>query len=72
MLRVRGANCGCRGECDIITIMNGKTMDMIDYAVLCVNEFAKAHGLAYQDSFGYLYKNKGLEFLMDFFPRVCG
>ena len=49
--------------------MNGKTMDRIDYAVLCVNEFAKAHGLAYQDSFGYLYKNKGLEFLLDFFPQ---
>ena len=49
--------------------MNVKRMDMIDYVVLCVNEFAKAHGLAYRDSFGYLYKNKGLEFLMDFFPQ---
>ena len=49
--------------------MNSKTMDMVDYIVLCVNEFAKTHGLAYQDSFGYLYRNKGLEFLMDFFPQ---
>ena len=69
MFRERGANCGCRGECGIIMSMSGKSMDMIDYVVLCVNEFAKTHGLAYRDSFGYLYKNKGLEFLMDFFPQ---
>lgn len=42
---------------------------MIDYVILCVNEYAKAHGLAAQDSYAYLDKNKGIDFLLDFYPQ---
>lgn len=39
--------------------------NLIDYMVVCVNDYADRHGLAYVDSFDYLSRNKGLSFLAD-------
>lgn len=38
---------------------------VVDYLVVCVNDFADAHGLAYPDAQAYLSKYKGLAFLID-------
>lgn len=37
--------------------------NMIDYMVVCVNDYADRHGISVVDSFDYLSKNKGLDFL---------
>jgi len=37
--------------------------NMINYMVVCVNDYADRHGYAFADSFDYLCRNKGLEFL---------
>lgn len=37
----------------------------INYAVVCVNEFAKAHNLTAKIAFQYLYKNKAIEFIKE-------
>jgi len=37
--------------------------NMINYMVVCVNDYADRHNFAYVDSFDYLLKNKGLAFL---------
>jgi len=37
--------------------------NMINYMVVCVNDYAERHGCEFVDSFDYLRNNKGLEFL---------
>ena len=37
--------------------------NMINYMVVCVNDYADRHGYAFVDAFDYLKRNKGLEFL---------
>ena len=37
----------------------------IDYAVVCVNEFAKKKALNPKTAFLYLYNHKGIEFLKE-------
>ena len=39
--------------------------NMIDYMVVCVNDYADRHGLTRAGSFDYLMRNKGLDFLED-------
>ena len=39
--------------------------NMIDYMVVCVNDYADRHGLTRADSFDYLLHNKGLDFIED-------
>lgn len=39
--------------------------NMINYMVVCVNDYADRHGLARTESFDYLLRNKGLDFLED-------
>ena len=43
--------------------MNRVTRNMINYMIVCVNDYADRHGSTFVDSFDYLKKNKGLEFL---------
>ncbi|MBQ3427749.1 MAG: DUF3791 domain-containing protein [Clostridia bacterium] len=38
-----------------------------DYAVVCVNSFAKRKGLNYKEAYLYLYNHKGLDFLKEFY-----
>lgn len=37
----------------------------INYAVACVSEFARKHGLTAKDAFGFLFKYKAIEFLKE-------
>ena len=37
----------------------------INYAVVCVNEFAKQHNLAVKAAFQYLYNYKAIEFIKE-------
>lgn len=37
----------------------------INYAVVCVNEFAKTHNLTAKSAFQYLYQNKAIEFIKE-------
>ena len=39
--------------------------NMINYMVVCVNDYADRHGLTRADTFDYLMRNKGLDFLED-------
>ncbi len=36
---------------------------MINYMVVCVNDYADRHGLSCAGAFDYLSRNKGLDFL---------
>ena len=38
---------------------------MINYIVVCINEFALSKNLTEQQAFRYLYANKGIEFLTE-------
>ena len=37
--------------------------NMINYMVVCVNDYADRHGLSYAETFDYLMRNGGLDFL---------
>ncbi len=43
--------------------MGNELRNKIDYMVVCVNDYATRHGLSNVDSFDYLLRNKGLDFL---------
>lgn len=45
--------------------MSQQMRNMIDYMVVCVNDYADRHGLSLSDSFDYLLRNKGLSFIED-------
>ncbi len=45
--------------------MSELTKNKIDYLVVCVNDFADAHGMSYVTAFDYLKAHKGLAFLPD-------
>ena len=38
---------------------------IINYIVVCINEFALSKNLTEQEAFRYLYANKGIEFLTE-------
>lgn len=41
--------------------------DMIDYFVICINEFAEHHMMSVRDASVYLYRYKGLDYLEEFY-----
>lgn len=41
--------------------------NMVDYFVICVNEFAKRYNMGVKDAMLYLEKYKGLKFLEEFY-----
>ena len=41
--------------------------NMVDYFVICVNEFAKRYNIGAKDAMIYLDKYNGLQFLEDFY-----
>lgn len=41
--------------------------NMVDYFVICVNEFAKRHGMGASEAMVYLNKYNGLQFLEEFY-----
>lgn len=47
--------------------MSSKIIDKINYMIAIISEFARAHGLSSQESYGYLQKYKGLDFIEEFY-----
>lgn len=45
--------------------MAAEERNKINYAVVCVNEFAKRHGLTPREAFTYLYEFQGIRFLKE-------
>ena len=43
---------------------NEKKKSRMAYFIACVSEFARAHGLAHHESFDYLDRYKGMDFLV--------
>lgn len=41
--------------------------NMIDYFVICINEFANRYRLTAKEAFEYLYEFQGLKFLENFY-----
>ena len=40
---------------------------MIDYIVVCINEFALSKSMTEREAFRYLYAHKGIEFLIEYY-----
>ena len=47
--------------------MSKSTLDIIDYIVALITEFAKAHGITSQQAYKYLQEFKGLDFVEEFY-----
>lgn len=47
--------------------MSKDARNQVDYAVYCVNEFARAHQLPYAQAFDYLDKYKAIDYIVDFY-----
>lgn len=47
--------------------MPTETRNILDYIVVCVNEFASRHGLPRQEAYQYLRHHSGIQFLCDFY-----
>jgi hypothetical protein len=54
--------------------LDGRSMSMakeeiniLDYIVVCISEFASRYGIHMRDAYIYLSQNKGIEFLKDFY-----
>lgn len=43
----------------------GEQKEIINYTVVCVNEFAYAYNLEIKEAFQYLFKFKGIEFIKE-------
>lgn len=42
-------------------------INILDYIVICISEFASRHGMHMRDAYVYLSTYKGLEFLKEFY-----
>jgi len=42
-------------------------VNILNYIVVCISEFANHHGMHMRDAYVYLSKNKGIEFLKEFY-----
>ena len=47
--------------------MSKSTLDIINYIVALITEFAKAHGITSQQAYKYLQEFKGLDFVEEFY-----
>lgn len=45
--------------------MSSEEQKIIDYVVVCVNEFADRFSINYKDAFNYLNKYKSIKFLLE-------
>ncbi len=48
-------------------IVDRISANKISYTVACVSSFATAHRLSKKDAFSYLYKNKAIAFLKEYY-----
>lgn len=42
-------------------------INLLDYMVVCISEFASKYGMHMRDAYIYLNENKGIEFLKEFY-----
>jgi hypothetical protein len=47
--------------------MSKSEVDLLDYIVVCISEFANRYELHMKDAYIYLSKNKGIAFLKEFY-----
>lgn len=47
--------------------MAKEEINILDYIVVCISEFASRYGIHMRDAYIYLSQNKGIEFLKDFY-----
>lgn len=50
--------------------MSRETIDEIEFAVACVNEFAKKHGMTNADALRYLDLHKGVDYIVEGYEMV--
>lgn len=47
--------------------MAKEEVNVLDYIVICISEFASKHKMHMRDAYIYLSRNKGIEFLKEFY-----
>lgn len=47
--------------------MNKEEMNLLDYIVVCISEFASRYQMHMKDAYIYLNQYKGIEFLKEFY-----
>ncbi len=47
--------------------MAGKDINILNYIVVCISEFASRYEMHTRDAYIYLSRNKGIEFLKEFY-----
>lgn len=47
--------------------MAKEDVDVLNYIVVCISEFARRHGIHMRDAYIYLGQHKGIEFLKEFY-----
>ena len=48
-------------------VMATEDVNVLNYIVVCISEFATRHGIHMRDAYIYLNQNKGIEFLKEFY-----
>ena len=51
----------------MVISMGKEDVNMLDYIVICISEFASRYEMHVIDAYVYLSHNKGIEFLKDFY-----
>jgi hypothetical protein len=47
--------------------MSKEEINLLDYIVVCISEFAVRYGMNMREAYTYLQSNKGIEFLKEFY-----
>ena len=47
--------------------MGKEDVNILEYIVVCISEFASQHGMRVRDAYIYLSHHKGIEFLKEFY-----
>lgn len=47
--------------------MTQSDMNILDFIIVCISEFANQHGMHMRDAYIYLSRNKGIGFLKEFY-----
>lgn len=47
--------------------MSGEDVNVLDYIVVCISEFANRHEIPMKEAYIYLSRNKGIDFLKEFY-----
>lgn len=47
--------------------MSKEELNLLNYIVVCISEFASRYGLHARDAYSYLSQHKGIDFLTEFY-----